>query len=633
MNTNESPLSANTKSNGFVPVLFGALLIGASFAALRVGDLPVNFQIDGQVPEYLAWAAAPETLGKSLNAEMNGYLYSVYYAGLGMFAQVIDRAMLLKIMFVAEILAVCAAVCFLAMTLTRNRWAAWIAVTIVAWNSGMAVAPGGSTQMGLICGAMYPAIAMALVALAFSWRRKHILAAILAGLAFNIHGSIALFASIMVLAAAFSSAGWRIRRQSFGPALACLAAASPTLIWMLSNPPPAASISTQDWLRFPSWVYVNHIFASATPLRIWLMLFVFITPGIIGMAAKTKSWRPNTAILTGWIGGTAFLLLIGYIFVELIPVRPVAQLTLWRGTLFLIVVLLVFGMAHLVDCLRKRGFTAVAAAMTLTAFMAPVLPELAWIGHLGLAALLAIAIAQTTGLPRMLAGLAMLCMGGVIFYDTTLFHRIGDHLTWRWPVAILALAALFVWSGRSSTWLRDCLSVTGMIALAIWLVQLDVGQPFSSHARRRAAAVLDFAQTIESRSEPGQLVIAPPDIRNPGAWANRGSFLCRQQMTAYAYAPWLAEKIMDRVAWYLNEPVDDFPTDKALVPHMAECYRSRTSDDFGRLRDQYGVRLAIVENDQPLSFQAVAINDSFTLYDLEKPLGRAVTVAAGPSTD
>lgn len=609
-----------------------ALALGMTFIAVRLPELPVNFQVDGQIPEYQAWAAAPETLGASLNSELNPYLYSFYYYGLGSLGKVIDRIDSLRLTFAIEILALCAAVYYLVTTLTRNRWAAWIAVTVTVWHDGTAVCPGGTSGLGVVTGAEYPAIALALVALALSWRRRHVAAAALAGLAFNLHGSVALFVSLMVLTAAAVDAPRALWANIVRPGLVCLAAASPTVLWILFDPPPAATMSTTDWLRFPRWIYVNHMFASATPLKLWLMLFVFVLPGILGMAARTSSWGSRTRILSGWIACSAALLIIGYVFVEWIPVRPIAQLTLWRGTRFLAWVLLAFGLAHLVGTMRAGGFAAMAAALTLTAYVTPVLPELAWMGHLGLAGLLAVTATRAAGLGRSIAILALAAMCGILVYDTTSFHRLGDHLVWRWPLIILGISATFVWAARSDSQLRRVVPVITMLAAAVWLARLDVGRPFSSLSRRRAAAIRQLAPRIADRSLPGELVIAPPDIRNPGAWARRGSYLCRQQLTAYAYAPWLAERIIERARWYMDGPVEDIPHDRSLVHCLREGYKNRRSEDFARLRERFDVRLAIVENGRRLAFEAVAANDLFTVYDLAEPRPAALDGATPVAT-
>lgn len=597
-----------------------ALAIGAAFVGFKIADLPVNFQIDGQIPEYLAWATAPDALGPSLNRELNSHLYSFYYAGLGFAAEFVDHLTLLQAVFALEILGVSAAVYFLVLTLTTNRWAGWLAVAVVIWHNGMTVAPGGSSGIGIVAGAQYAALPFALFALAASWRRRHITAALLAGLSFNLHGSAAIFVSFMVVAAAMADGGWRMSRRVLLAGAVCLVSAAPTLIWIAMNPPPAATISTALWLQFPKWIYVNHIFVSATPVRLWLMLFAFSVPGVLGLAAGIKRWGPQRSVLTGWIAATALLLTVGIVFVELIPVRIVATLALWRGTVFLILVLLAFGLDFLTRDLRLGGFESIAAAMALATFLAPNYPELSWIGHLGLAGLLAITITRGTGAPRYVAAAALAILAGILVYDASCFDRIGEHIRWRWPVAVAGVVVLFVWSGRARSWLREVATPFAMIALAVWLFQLDVARPFSSQVRQRAAAILEMAPMIESTARPGELVIAPPDIRNPGAWAGRGSFLCRQQLTAYAYAPWLAERLLQRMQWYVDDPIERHDPSRPMVQHLLDGYRAKDSTAFARLHDEYGVRLAVVERGQSLSYQRIAANDLFAMYDLDAPL-------------
>ncbi|MBN2563553.1 MAG: hypothetical protein JXQ75_21755, partial [Phycisphaerae bacterium] len=576
-----------------------ALALGAAFVWMNLGDLPVNFQIDGQVPEYLAWATAPDASGASLNPELNKHLYSVYYPVLGRFARSMTRMDLLRLVYALEILAVSAAIYFFVTMLTGDRWAALLAVAAAVWHSAASVAVGGSGGIGLICGPLYPATAMALVALALSWRRQHVAAAFVAGLAFNVHGSSALFVSTMILFAAWVDGKWRIvdTRVIFA-ALVCLCAAAPTVAWILTNPPPPASMSTADWMRFPRWIYPLHMIVSSTPILAWTTLFVFVLPGVLGLASRRRDLRTQMPTLQGWILGAGLLLTAGYVFVEWIPVRPIAQLTLWRGTQYLVFLCLAFGLSYLVQCIRHGGLAAVAAAMLLVAYVTPRHPELAWISHLGLIGLLVLTARRVRGLDRALTVTAALAACGVVLYELSFLSRLGEHLYWRWPLIVVGLAALLLWAGRSQAWYRQVTALCGMVAVAFWLAELGVSKHFPDKYRRRAAALLDLAPAIETACPPGEIVIAPPDLRNPGAWANRGSFLCRQQLTAYAYGPWLAEKILDRMQWYLDTPIELAPTDSSILPRLSEGFRTRGSGDFAELRERYGVRLAIVDRDK-----------------------------------
>jgi hypothetical protein len=142
-----------------------------------------------------------------------------------------------------------------------------------------------------------------------------------------------------------------------------------------------------------------------------------------------------------------------------------------------------------------------------------------------------------------------------------------------------------------------------------------------TRACRRSAALLELAPVIGRVCTPGQIVVAPPDLRSPGAWAGHGSFLCRQQLTAYAYGPWLADEIVRRMEWFLGRPVADLPRDEYIIPRLCEGYRARNDADFAAIRDRYGVRLAIMDRvaDSPrkLAFKEIAENDLFIVYDLQ----------------
>jgi hypothetical protein len=620
-----APLAADTSLRDIVPgfpaAVSIALALGAVFVWTNLDRLPVNFQIDGQVPEYLVWATTPEAIGPSLNPELNRHLYSFYYLGLGRLARLMSIMDLLRLVYALEILAVCAAVYFFAVVLTKDRWAALLAVAVTVWHDATAVAIGGSGGIGLISGPLYPATALALVALGLSWRRRHVLAACLAGLSFNLHGSSALFVLLMVLIAAGIDAR---QRRLWSPAvfagLAALLAAAPTVVWILLDPPPAATMSTADWLRFPRWIYPFHMLVSSTSTRCWTMLFVFVLPGILGLASRRHILRNHMVTLQGWIVASGILLAVGYVFVEWFPLRPIAQLTLWRGTRYLVLLCLAFGLSYLVSCIRSGGFPALAAALTLVAFVTPAQPELAWIGHLGLIGLLAVTARRVRWFDRLLALGALLTVCGLVLYEASFLPGLGEYLQWRWPVAVLGLAVLFYWAGRAQSWFRYLAALGAMVTVALWLTEIGVSRHFPGRYRERAAALLALAPSIERACPPGQIIIAPPDLRNPGAWAKRTSFLCRQQLTAYAYAPWLSEAILGRMQWYVDTPIDRFPTDQSILPPLCEGYRTRTSEAFADLRDQYGVRLAVTEHDHSLDFVTVARNDLFKVYDFDRPL-------------
>jgi hypothetical protein len=321
--------------------------------------------------------------------------------------------------------------------------------------------------------------------------------------------------------------------------------------------------------------------------------------------------------LRGWLIAAAVLLAIGYVFVELIPVRQVAQLTLWRGTRNLVMLGLAFGLAYLLRCVRDGGLTAVAAAVALTAYVTPRYPELACIGHIGLAALLIGKSRGVYGIGRALMVAAASAAAVMAMYEVSLAQPVGWYLRWRWPAALAVLTAVFIWAGRAERWYRHALPACMMVTMALWLTQVGMFRHVPSENRRRAAALLELAPAIERACPPGQIVVAPPDLRSPAAWAGRGSFLCRQQLTAYAYGPWLADEIVRRMDWYLGHSVDQSPGNEYIIPRLCEGYRTRTEADFAVLRERYGVRLAIVERPRELAFKTVAQNDLFIVYDVQ----------------
>jgi len=599
-----------------------ALALGAGYAALQLDKLMVNLQYDGQLPEYLAWTLAPQDWGKSLNAQINPFLFSLYYNLLAAPAKWFDREMIIKVSFVIEILAMCGAVFHFVRTITGSVAAAWLAVAVEVWQRGSAIAPGGSSTIGVIAGPEYPATALALLGLAYSWQGRHGAAAVMAGIAFNFHGSIAAFAGAMIVLAACVEAGHGSRNvvAAFGKASArFVVAASPTLVWLTLNPPPAATMSVENWLRFPRWIYPDHMLPSAMPLQQWMLMGAFLAPGCIGLVSLADRWRKHRSVLIGWIAATGMLLIAGYVFVEWMPIRTVAQLTLFRGARFLIVVLLGFGLTYLLAETRRPGFAGFTAALALLSYVTPVTPELAWVGHLGLTGLFAVIAVRVAGWRRIACGVGVGGGLGLLAIDVMSFSRLGEYVSWRWPLVAVGLAVVFFVIGRTTRPIFHLATLAALVCTNLWFAELQVARPVSVSALRRAQAMQDLAPVIAQACPAGGLIVAPPDIRNPGAWASRASFFCRQQLTTYAYAPWLSEEILKRIQWYLDSPLERVAEGDAIVAAMETGYRRHGAKQFEALRDDYGVRVAIVERDQHLPFPRVGGNAMFDVYALGEP--------------
>lgn len=594
------------------------------FVAMRLPQLPVHFQIDGQLAEYLAWSKAPASIGDSFNQDLNPRLFSVYYPTLGFLARHVDRLSLLRGAFAIELVLLAAAVFYLSVTLTRNALAGALASIAVIWGNSMAASLGGSSGVGLVCNPEFPATAAICVAMALSWRRRHVAACVIAGLAFNVHGSIALFGAVMVCGASLVDGirAARVRRALLACA-ACAVAAIPTVVWVFASATPAGGVGMDEWLRFPKWIYPLHIFASDTPLIGWLRLAVLLVPGVMGWSVARDAYRGRLGIVQGWLFAAATLLAIGYLFVEVWPVRFVAQLTLWRGTRFVLFAGIAIGIAWLVDVARAGGAKALLAGVALTGFLVPIDSPLAAPAHGALAVLLAAVAMRAHGGRR----LPVMVMCGVtlalLASEWSGIADVSAYMAPRWIGIVIGMTVLVVWASKQASWMRPAGLIVFAVAACAFVNEVGAIRTFDGDQKRRASALLSLAPAIERACPAGRTVVAPPDLRNPGAWADRGSFLCRQQLTVYAYGPWLVDRLYERMSWYLGENARDVPDDDSMMQRLVDGYRARSTASFGELRDRYGVGVAIVELGQRLDYGVVAVNDVFRVYDLSMPLAHA----------
>lgn len=599
-----------------------AMFSAAAFVAMRMPQLPVHFQVDGQLAEYLAWSKAPDAIGNSFNQELNPRLFSVYYPAMAYACRYFDRLDVLRGAFAIELILLAAAVCYLGMTLTRNALAGALASIAVIWGNGMATSLGGSSGVGLVCNPEFPATAAICVALALSWQRRHVFAALVAGLAFNIHGSIALFGAVMICVAALID-GWQrfTFRRSIVACFVCVASAAPTVAWVLTAASPARAASIDTWLHFPRWIYPHHVFVSATPLEGWLRLAVYLAPGILGWAAMRSVYRKRLGIVQGWIFAALLLLSIGFVFVEVWPIRFVAQLTLWRGTRFVQFVALVIGLRWLIDLAQSGGLRAALGAIALTGFLAPFDTAMVVPAQIALALLILIVASDTKGIGRWLAVALWGVTVGLIAFEQSGLWTLSAYLAPRWFAIVAAMVVIVWWASRKPESIRPVCIIVFAVAACLFVNRVGAVQTFDGIQRQRAAALLELAPAIHRACPEGMTVIAPPDLRNPGAWADRGSFLCRQQLTAYAYGPWLVDPLMERMRWYLGKSDQFLMNDEPILRRLLEGYRSRPSAAFDDLHERYGVGVAIVELEQCLDFREVAENDVFRVYDLSAPLG------------
>ncbi|MCB9854461.1 MAG: hypothetical protein H6818_02155 [Phycisphaerales bacterium] len=591
------------------------------FVAIRAPQLPVHFQVDGQLAEYLAWSKAPASIGDSFNQELNPRLFSVYYPTLGFLARYVDRLSLLRGAFAIELVLLAAAVFYLTATMTRNALAGSLASIAVIWGNGMAASLGGSSGVGLVCNPEFPATAAICAAMALSWRGKHVWACVIAGLAFNVHGSIALFGAAMVCSSALIECAREARvRRALIACVVCAIAASPTVVWVLATAAPTGYVAMDDWLRFPKWIYPLHIFVSDTPLIAWLRLAVLLAPGVMGWSAARDAFRGRLGIVQGWLFATAILLAIGYLFVEVWPVRFVAQLTLWRGTRFVLFGGIAIGVAWLVDVARAGGVRALLSGVALTGILVPIDSPLAASAHAALAVLICVEATQARGGRRLLAVVLCGVTLALLASEWSVATGVSAYMAPRWIAIVIGMTLLAAWASRHTSWIRSAGLIVFAVAACAFVNDVGAVRTFDGEQKRRAGALLDLAPAIRRSCPAGRTVVAPPDLRNPGAWADRGSFLCRQQLTVYAYGPWLVDRLFERMAWYLGEDARELQVDGAIVQRLADGYRSRTTASFGELRDRYGVGIAIVELGQHLDYGVVAENDVFRVYDLSAPL-------------
>ena len=611
--SSKSPTAGNRRLvwSGAVFCTLSALVFGV----LRVPDLPAHFQWDGQLAEYLAWTQAPDQFAGTINAELNPRLYSVYYPLIATLHQYVDRMTLLTSLYVGELMLLGLATFVCGWLLVRDALAAVLLSTAVIWGNVLATTLGGGGGVGIVCNPEYPATAMIVVALGWSFRGRHRSAILLSAAAFNVHGSLAIFGAGLVFGAAVLDL---TKQRRWGRLVQVtvlgLAAAAPTALWALRDMPTGgAAWASNMWWQFPHWIYPLHIYVSTSPWQLWFGFAGLVVPALVGWQSIGKAFSDRHAILLGWSLAAVVLLAIGYVLVEWYPIRFIAQLALWRGTRFVLVVALAFGLHWLITQMQTGGVRAWVAPLAVVGLIGVPVTALAAAGWVALSLLTVMTIQGRTRHGKVLTVLAV-AVFGLLAWPAIERFSIELAFGMRLMLCLLVVTAVWLWAARQVRFMRLLSAATAVLALFCFLHAWHLGTHLSTQKATEARELAELAPAIERHSNRGELVVASPTLRNPGAWANRGSFLCRQQLTAYAYGPWLVPELIERMQCIDGE-VDASLTTYSLTA-LAEKYDAGDGAMFESLRDRYGVRLAITNREKQLPFRRVALNDTFSVYDL-----------------
>lgn len=200
---------------------------------------------------------------------------------------------------------------------------------------------GGCTLEGIFT-TRSVALPILLFALYFFLRQRYLASYALQGAALLIHPLTAVYLVTMLAGAVLANIkSFKAKRLLLCGAV-LLATASPILIWKVLHPPPSTSVFRADatWLEamrlrssdavFPfSWSFDDYF-------RFLLLVYVFVL-----------SWkhRPESRLHTVVLGcgaGVLAMFILGTVFSELIPAPLFMQLQLFRSSVFLLILVIVY---------------------------------------------------------------------------------------------------------------------------------------------------------------------------------------------------------------------------------------------------------------------------------------------------
>jgi len=204
-----------------------------------------------------------------------------------------------------------------------------------------------------------------LLAMLLMLKRQPIWAMVLVGLSANLHAmhaSILAIPLLVLLVTNIKDWGWKKALLSLG---ALVITALPVLIHQLSL--PAQDYNLQQWveiLRARSYI---HIFPLSMPLSHWASFFAFsAVAGLAFIISRSVISRDNQRLLFSFGFSSLALILIGIVFTEFYPLRPILELQPLRITMFLYLVALPLFVHPLVKSItQNKRLSALPASLSI----------------------------------------------------------------------------------------------------------------------------------------------------------------------------------------------------------------------------------------------------------------------------
>lgn len=540
-------------------------------------------------------------------------LSSVYYWVIGWLGTLLEPYWVLYGYFIFTNCLVLGGLFYLAHTITQNITASFLAVFALSlqWQLGHAL--GGSGPLGLSPAPLHMATGILLFAISCFLQYRHRTSFVLAGIAFNIHASLAIFALTMFVVALLVRRQWRVLAK--GCVLACIVAI-PTLVQIICyqlsiNETPLS----ENWYHLVRLRSSHHTMPSLFGFDNWsrFIPYLFLFPigyrmAVNGARESTNQIYGNIALLTF---GILLLCLAGTIFSEWLPIVPLIELTLYRSTRFFVIfaVILYFSVAaRSLDLKNRHDVIHIFLMAGLLSASFPLI----------YASLLALGLAVTyKKKPLLSIAVASIIALAMLFVFHLVWQRYDSHLIIKalsLPLFLAILCLLMIYSAlmkwKKMTWPHK-LILPVLLALTVFFS--PVYPLYSDTAYFTAAKDLQY--WLKDHTSKEHLIIFPPDVKIWSGLSERGDTFTFNELAYQIYAPSIGKEVISRAKDYVEDPLS-FKNGKTLEKAINESYAHWDEAKFRAVAAKYQSGYAVVYRDKSLSFPLRCENERFRVYEI-----------------
>jgi len=369
----------------------------------------------------------------------------------------------------------------------------------------------------------------------------------------------------------------------------------------------AAHIPFEEYQQIELARSAHELAPSEFPLIEWIKALLFF----VGVALAWKSVRrrgapsdEDSAFLFVFVLGTLAALLLGFVFVEVIPVKAWWIADTWH---------------RLTPELAWLGFTIIAGGISLKLSQGRVETG-AYLGAVGLSPLSTglgwLAVwAEEAGEPRRIPRQAWRAIELVV-----LVGGVAAVTPARSVVQFLIVGALAAWLMFAPSNARPVASSTiavGALAVALIGAQTIGGLPRVIDEvgpevlpSQREGPTVDIGERVRAATSEDALILIPPnlgDIRITGE---------RAVLVDYKAIPYQEDRMAewwDRIQAAYHKPEK---IGSAALTEMDHNYRSIEDPALTALCERYGIDYAVLYSETPTRFRVVDANSTYTLVDL-----------------